>query len=89
MRIIKIFKAQRLSPSSPEIESVTINIHAELPAQVTANLAEWRAIAMKEAMQIENALASTLPQAVLDALVARLLERSRSLYVRAAAQPGD
>ena len=81
MRQVNIYKALRLTYSSDEVESVSICIEIELPDSVIGPLDEWMQVAQKEAIVLEDALISTLPQGIYDALLIRMLERKRSLFV--------
>lgn len=83
MPVYNIYKATRMvgRDECVPVESVTINIHTELPETTTQDLAEWRAVAMKEALALDEALSNSLPQGVYDALLVRMLERKRSLFV--------
>ena len=80
MKQVNIYKALRLSVSSDEVESVSIVIDREVSDETLASLTEWRQVTQKEAEALEDALISSLPQGVYDALLVRMLERKRSLF---------
>lgn len=79
-KTINIWKAWPVAKNDT-IESVTINIHETLPDVVYSDLNEWRMVAKKEAVELCDALCSTLPQGVVDALLVELLDRKRSLFI--------
>ena len=81
MRQVNIYKARRLTDRSDEVESVSISIEKELPDSVAGSLDEWKTVAQREAIVLEDALISALPQGIYDALLIRMLERKRSLFV--------
>ncbi|OHD24243.1 MAG: hypothetical protein A2Y38_19955 [Spirochaetes bacterium GWB1_59_5] len=79
-KTVNIWKAQPVTKAG-SIESVTIKIHETIPEVVYSDLNEWRQVAKKEAVELCDALCSTLPQGVVDALLVELLDRKRSLFV--------
>ena len=81
MKQVNIYKAQRLIASDDEVESVSIHIEKETPDMSRRSLAEWKQVTQKEAEALEDALISALPQGIYDALLIRMLERKRSLFV--------
>lgn len=81
MKQINVFKAQRLTKSGEEVESVQIVINLEVSDGALESLAEWKQVTQKEAEALEDALISALPQGIYDALLIRMLERKRSLFV--------
>ena len=81
MKQVNIYKAQRLTKSSEEVESVQIVINLEVSDGPLESLDEWKQVTQKEAEALEDALISALPQGIYDALLIRMLERKRSLFV--------
>ena len=81
MKQVNIYKAQRLISSGDEVESVSIVINLEVSDGPLESLDEWKQVTQKEAEALEDALISSLPQGIYDALLIRMLERKRSLFV--------
>ena len=81
MKQVNIYKAQRLISSDDEVESVSIVINLEVSDGPLESLDKWKQVTQKEAEALEDALISSLPQGIYDALLIRMLERKRSLFV--------
>lgn len=81
MKQVNIYKAQRLISSDDEVESVSIVINLEVSDGPLESLDKWKQVTQKEAEALEDALISALPQGIYDALLIRMLERKRSLFV--------
>lgn len=78
MKTVNIYKAQRIGQHM-EVESVTINVHEELPEQET--IAESDIIFEKEALTLADALLEVLPGGTVDRLMAELLRRKATSFV--------
>jgi len=79
MRTITTYKAQRIFATRP-IESVRIDISNEIPdSGVCESLEETRQLYHKEAFALADALFSTLPGGLVDALLAEMMKRRSTL----------